>query len=89
MNGSSLWVGNLSGDVTEADLTDLFGRYGTIVKITLYSPKCFAFVHFKLPQDAKSAMDSLNATLLRGSSLKIHFAKPVRPSYFVGLIQLE
>lgn len=74
---SSLWVGNLSSDVTEADLTNLFGKYGAIVKITLYSPKYFAFVHFKLPEDAKTAKDSLQATILRGSPLKIDFAKPV------------
>ncbi|KAK1356329.1 Flowering time control protein FPA [Heracleum sosnowskyi] len=83
---SSLWVGNLSGDVTEADLTNLFGKYGAIVKITLYSSKYFAFIHFKLPQDAKSAKDSLNSTLLRASPLKIDFAKPAKPckSLWVG-----
>ncbi|KAL8098197.1 hypothetical protein AgCh_031094 [Apium graveolens] len=85
-SSSSLWVGNLSGDATEADLTNLFGKYGAIVKITLYSSKFFAFVHFKLPQHAKSAKDSLNATLLRGSPLKIDFAKPAKPckSLWVG-----
>lgn len=90
-SSSSLWVGNLSGDVTEAELTNIFGKYGAIVKITLYSSKYFAFVHFKLPQDAKSAKDSLNASLLRGSPLKIDFAKPVcafLPTFFLLCIFL-
>lgn len=83
---SSLWVGNLSGDVTESDLTDLFGKYGAIVKITLYSPKFFAFVHFKLAEVAKIAKESLHGTNLRGSPLKIDFAKPAKPckSLWVG-----
>ena len=86
MNASSLWVGNLSADVTESDLSRLFGKFGPIVKITLYSSKYFAFVHFKLPQDAKSAKDSLQATLLRSSPLKIDFAKPVCSIFFFSFV---
>ncbi|CAH9083288.1 unnamed protein product [Cuscuta epithymum] len=76
---NNLWVGNLTPDVTEAELTALFERYGQVDSISSYSVRSYAFVHFKTLKDAMAAKEALQGTLLRGNPLKIEFAKPAKP----------
>ncbi|XP_047330254.1 flowering time control protein FPA-like isoform X2 [Impatiens glandulifera] len=73
---SNLWVGNLSTDVTDAELMALFSRHGAIDTITSYTSRGFAFVYYKQVDDAKAAMAALRGTNLRGIPLKIELAKP-------------
>ncbi|KAL6978220.1 hypothetical protein U1Q18_041747, partial [Sarracenia purpurea var. burkii] len=73
---NNLWVGNLSFDVTDSDLMNLFSKYGAVDSITTYPLRCFGFVYFKRVEDAKAARDALRGTYLRGNSLKIEFARP-------------
>jgi len=74
---NNLWVGNLAPDVTDADLMELFAKYGALDSVTSYSARSYAFVYFKRVEDAKAAKNALQGTSLRGSSLKIEFARPV------------
>ncbi|CAJ1933351.1 unnamed protein product [Sphenostylis stenocarpa] len=74
---NNLWVGNLAPDVTDADLMELFAKYGALDSVTSYSARSYAFVFFKRVEDAKAAKNALQGTSLRGSSLKIEFARPV------------
>lgn len=74
---NNLWVGNLSADTNDADLMDLFIKYGALDSVTTYSSRSFAFVYFKRVEDAKAAKDALQGTNLRGNPLKIEFARPV------------
>lgn len=74
---NNLWVGNLSAEVTDSDLMDLFSKYGAVDSITSYPSRSYAFVYFKRVEDARAALEALNWTYLRGNSLKIEFAKPV------------
>ncbi|XP_052206411.1 flowering time control protein FPA [Diospyros lotus] len=76
---SNLWVGNLATDVTDADLMNLFSKYGPIDSVTSYASRSYAFVHFKRVEDAKAACEALRGTPFRGNSLKIEFAKPAKP----------
>ncbi|KAJ0702780.1 putative RNA recognition motif domain, nucleotide-binding alpha-beta plait domain superfamily [Helianthus annuus] len=76
---SNLWVGNLTPDVTELDLRNLFEKHGVVDSVTCYPARSYAFVNMRRPEDAKRAKDSLQAVVLRGGSLKIDFAKPARP----------
>ncbi|KAJ9558700.1 LOW QUALITY PROTEIN: hypothetical protein OSB04_013314 [Centaurea solstitialis] len=72
----NLWVGNLSPDVSDSDLRNLFAKHGFVENIVCYSSRNYAFVYFKGAEDAKRARDSLQGFILRGNPLKIDFAKP-------------
>ncbi|XP_071706431.1 flowering time control protein FPA-like [Rutidosis leptorrhynchoides] len=76
---NNLWVGNLSADVTDSDLRNLFEKHGVVDSITCYPTRSYAFVNMRRPEDAKRAKDSLQGVVLRGGSLKIDFAKLARP----------
>ncbi|GAB4825448.1 hypothetical protein Ancab_008321 [Ancistrocladus abbreviatus] len=77
---SNLWVGNLSTDVTDADLMEIFGKHGLIDSITSYPSRSYAFLYFRRVDDATSAKNALQGFVLKGNSLKIEFAKPAKPS---------
>ncbi|KAJ1410492.1 hypothetical protein SESBI_21993 [Sesbania bispinosa] len=76
---NNLWVGNLATDVSDSDLMDLFAQYGALDSVTSYSARSYAFVFFKRVEDAKAAKNALQGFSLRGSSLKIEFARPAKP----------
>lgn len=80
---SHLWVGNLPPDVTESELTELFGKHGLLDGITCYASRSYAFVYYKRAEDAASAKDALQGFLINGNSIKIEFAKPAKPSKHV------
>ncbi|KAF6152435.1 hypothetical protein GIB67_035503 [Kingdonia uniflora] len=75
----NLWVGNLSTETTDSDLTDLFGEYGEIDNVTNYAARNFAFLHFKRLDDAKAARDALQGSNLHGNPMKIEYARPAKP----------
>ncbi|KAK1411434.1 hypothetical protein QVD17_37983 [Tagetes erecta] len=76
---NNLWVGNLTADVTDSDLRNLFEKHGVVDTVTCYPSRSYAFVNMRRPEDAKRAKESLQGVVLRGGSLKIDFAKPARP----------
>ncbi|KAL7611972.1 hypothetical protein Lser_V15G05886 [Lactuca serriola] len=76
---NNLWVGNLAADVTDSDLRNLFEKHGAVDSVTCYPSRSYAFVNMKRPADAKRAKESLQGFVLRGSALKIDFAKPAKP----------
>ncbi|CAJ2679093.1 unnamed protein product [Trifolium pratense] len=76
---NNLWVGNLTPDVRDSDLMDLFAQYGALDSVTSYSARSYAFVFFKRIEDAKAAKNALQGFSFRGNSLKIEFARPARP----------
>ncbi len=77
----NLYVGNLSSDVTEDDLREAFGSFGQVTSVKLIKYKFsgesrgFAFVEMPGRQEAKSAMDGLNATELKGKSIIVNEAR--------------
>lgn len=74
---NNLWVGNIAPDVTDADLTSLFQKYGQLDSVTAYSSRGFGFLYFKNINDSKEAKDALQGSLFHGNPLRIEFAKPV------------
>lgn len=79
MPSNSLWVGNLSTDVTDADLMNLFAQFGALDSVTSYSSRSYAFIFFKHMEDAQAAKEALQGFFLRGNSIKIEFARPAKP----------
>lgn len=78
MQGSKLYVGNLSYSVAEQELQGLFATYGEIKQITIISGKGFGFVEMTNAEDAEKAKNALNGTEFQGRQLKIDEARPMR-----------
>ncbi|CAN8284587.1 unnamed protein product [Cochlearia groenlandica] len=83
---NNLWVGSLTTDTTESDLTDLFGRYGDVDRITAYTSRSFAFIYYRRVEEAVAAKSALQGADLNGSQIKIEYARPTKPckSLWVG-----
>ncbi|KAK1270485.1 Flowering time control protein FPA [Acorus gramineus] len=84
----NLWVGNLGSDTTESDLMGIFAKYGALESVSTYTLRNYAFVNFKHLDDAKAAKEALQGAYVRGSSVKIQYARPGKPvkQLWVGCI---
>ncbi len=76
-----IYVGNLSYDTTEADLSQAFAAHGEVQSASLVMdrdtgrPRGFGFV--EMPDaDARQAIEKLNGTELSGRNLTVNEAKP-------------
>ena len=80
--GTKLYVGNLSYEVTEGELRDLFSQYGTVsscdVILDKYTNKArgFAFVEMSAKEEASRAIAELNNKDLQGRPLVVNEARP-------------
>ncbi len=79
MQGSKLYVGNLTYSVTEAQLQELFNDQGTVSSVKIIEGKGFGFVEMSSPEEAEAAKTALNDTDFNGRPLKIDEAKPFKP----------
>lgn len=79
---ASLRVTNLSEDVKEGDLQDLFGAYGRLQRVYLakdqvtFLSKGFAFITYYTRADAQRAMDKLNGHGYDNLIMQVMWAKP-------------
>lgn len=75
-----LFVANIEFQVTEAELTELFGKYGPlkdcflIVNRETGASRGFGFIEYKDPLDAENAQRSLNGTELNGRKIMVQEA---------------
>lgn len=78
----SIYVGNLSFEATEADVTNVFKEYGEVKKVYLPSDRetgkmrGFGFVDMETENQEATAIDELNGTEWMGRILKVNKAKP-------------
>jgi RNA recognition motif-containing protein len=76
----TIYVGNLPFSSTQAEISDLFSRYGTVHSVNLISdretgrPRGFGFVEMD-PDQALAAIEALNGTELGGRSLRVNEAR--------------
>ena len=79
---SKLYVGNLSFNVTEEQLRELFSQAGAIKEITLIMdretqrPKGFGFVEMTTQVEAQKAIELFNEHELDGRKLTVNMARP-------------
>ena len=77
----NIFVGNLSPEVTEADLAALFSEFGQVkaaeIKRELFSgkPKGFGFVEMPGRRHSLAAIASLNGRDLKGQPLRVNEAR--------------
>ena len=79
MEGSKLYVGNLTYSVTVKQLEELFSEYGEVKEVRVIERKGFGFVEMGSPEEAEKAMDALNETDFEGRTLRIDEARPPKP----------
>jgi len=79
-----IYVGNLVFSASEAEVRELFGRYGTVHSVKLITDRDtgrfrgFGFVEMDREQ-ADSAIEALNGTDFGGRSLRVNEAKEREP----------
>ncbi len=78
----SIYVGNLSYEVTENDLTGVFAEYGAVKRVQLPTDRetgrkrGFAFVEMSSDAEETAAIEALDGAEWMGRSLKVNKAKP-------------
>jgi cold-inducible RNA-binding protein len=84
-----LFVGNLSFQTTENDVTSTFEQCGAVESVSIITdrdtgrPKGFGFVVME-EEGASKAIASLNGTQLNGRTLTVNEAKPMVRRDFSG-----
>ena len=78
----NIYVGNLSFNMTEADLKEAFGMYGTVQSASIITDKVsgqsrgFGFVEMPNKDEAEKAIAAMNGKDVKGRALKVNEAKP-------------
>jgi RNA recognition motif-containing protein len=78
----SIYVGNLSYQVTEDDLKRAFAEYGTVSRVQLPTdretgrPRGFAFVEMEKETEEAAAIEALDGAEWMGRDLRVNKAKP-------------
>ena len=78
MQGSKLYVGNLSYSVTVEQLTELFSNYGEVRQVNIIEGRGFGFVEMSSQAEAENAKAALNDSEFEGRALKVDEARPPR-----------
>jgi len=82
----NIYVSNLSFDVSEADLENLFSQFGTVTSAKLINDKFtgksrgFAFVEMSSEEEGKNAIRSLNDKEIGGRQISVTVARPKEKS---------
>jgi RNA recognition motif-containing protein len=78
----SIYVGNLSYDVTQEDLNTVFAEYGTVKRVQLPTDRetgrmrGFGFVEMSSDAEEAAAIEALDGAEWMGRDLKVNKAKP-------------
>ncbi|HLO48943.1 MAG TPA: RNA-binding protein [Kamptonema sp.] len=78
----SLYVGNLSYQVTQEDIITVFAEYGTVKRVHLPTdretgrPRGFGFVEMATDAEEEAAIAALDGAEWMGRDLKVNKAKP-------------
>ncbi len=77
----SIYVGNLSYEINEKDLSEVFAEYGTVKRVYLPTdresgrPRGFAFVEMETDPQEESAIATLNGAEWGGREIRVNKAK--------------
>ena len=81
----SIYIGNLSFDATEADLTEVFAEYGTVKRVQLPTDRetgrmrGFGFVELSSDAEEEKAIEALDGAEWMGREIRVNKAKPREP----------
>lgn len=69
-----LYIGNLSADVTDEEITELFKPFGETSELFINKEKNFGFIRMDYHTNAEKAKRELDGTIRKGRTLKVRFA---------------
>ncbi|MDJ0696912.1 MAG: RNA-binding protein [Mastigocoleus sp. MO_167.B18] len=78
----SIYVGNISYQVTEEDLSSVFAEYGSVKRVHLPTDRetgrmrGFAFVEMSSETEEEAAIEALDGAEWMGRDIKVNKAKP-------------
>jgi len=78
----NIYVGNLSFDVTEGALKELFAPFGQVTEVRLIMDKFggkskgFGFIEMPSKEEAEKAIEGLNGKDIKGRAMAVNEAKP-------------
>lgn len=78
----SIYVGNLSYEVTQDGLTQVFAEYGTIKRVQIPTDRetgrlrGFAFVEMETEAEETAAIEGLDGSEWMGRDIKVNKARP-------------
>lgn len=78
----SIYVGNLSYQVTEGNISETFAEYGTVKRVQLPTDRetgrmrGFAFVEMETEAEEAAAIEALDGAEWMGRDLKVNKARP-------------
>jgi len=78
----SIYVGNLSYEVTQEDLSGVFAEYGKVKRVQLPTdretgrPRGFGFVEMETEEEETAAIEALDQAEWMGREIKVNKAKP-------------
>ncbi len=81
----SIYVGNLSYDATQDDLSTIFAEYGEVKNVTLPKDRetgrqrGFAFVEMGTEDEEAAAIEALDGAEWMGRDLRVNKARPRQP----------
>lgn len=79
---NKIYVGNLSFNILEESLKEVFTKFGEVASCKLITDKetgrskGFGFIEMATAQEAQDAISSLDGSDLDGRSMKVNEAKP-------------
>lgn len=79
--GNKLFVGGLAWATTDGDLRKAFEEFGTVKDAKVITDRDtgqsrgFGFVTFENTEDAKSALDQMNGSVLQGRTVRVNEAE--------------
>ena len=80
--GKRMYVGNLSYNLTDAELRDAFAAHGEVTSAEIVKDRAsgqskgFGFIEMPSEDEAKAAIQALHGTALKGRTLNVNEARP-------------
>jgi len=80
--GNKLFVGSLPFETTDAELSEVFSKAGTVESANVITDRNtgrsrgFGFVEMSSDEEAKKAIEELNGSDLKGRNIVVSEAKP-------------
>jgi len=78
MQGSRLYVGNLTYSIAEEQLRELFSNYGEVKEVRIIPNRDFGFIEMSDSSEAERAKEALDGSEFEGRTLKVNEARPPR-----------
>lgn len=75
---TTVYVGNVTGEITETSMRVMFGEYGLVEEVKLQADKGFAFIRYQTHEQAARAICGIHGRLVGSRPMKLSWGKDNR-----------